>query len=115
VVGSIYGIAHKVRSGRTVLTGQELLYTTPLAYLGVRIFGGKKARGYKAVRQQRKQKLVPLRWGAGLVTRFATGDSHLPFGPFLILGAFVCTFWPTAIHDGLMSYSEWVGGLFRPR
>lgn len=115
VAGSIYGISHKVRSGRPTLVGREVAYASPLSYLVLRLTGAPKLpEGYKPLRAFMKSKEpIALRWGGGLAARFATGDSYLPFGPFLILGAFVCTFWPDAIHAGLRSYSEWMGSLLR--
>jgi leader peptidase (prepilin peptidase) / N-methyltransferase len=114
VAGSIYGIGHKIRSGRTTLTGKELAYSSPLSYLALRFFGAPgMPSGYRSVKQLLLTKDIPLRWGGGVAARFATGDSYLPFGPFLILGGFVCAFWPNSIHKALMDYSELMGSLLR--
>ncbi|MEZ0228397.1 MAG: A24 family peptidase [Planctomycetota bacterium] len=122
LVGSVYGIYHKVKTGRTTITGKDIVVSpTPvpegppmrqniLSYFGLRIFGAPAPpSGYKALRAFILSKEVyPLRPGGGLAARFATGDSYLPFGPFLVLGAFVCTLWPNAIYGALLQYSAWM-------
>ncbi len=111
VAGSIYGISHKVRTGRTTVIGKEIAYASPMSYIALRIFGAPAPpSGYKKLRAFMKSKdPYTLRPGGGFAARFATGDSYLPFGPFLILGGFVCAFWPGAIHLALLKWS----GLFR--
>jgi len=118
IAGSVYGVAHKVRSGRPVITGRDIVHASPLAWLALRFFGAPAPpRGYRPLRAfvKSKHEIALGRLGGPIAARFATGDSYLPFGPFLILGAFVCAFWPGAIHDALWKYSEWMGSLFRPR
>jgi leader peptidase (prepilin peptidase)/N-methyltransferase len=102
ILGSFYGIGSKVRSGRPTVTGKELAQCSPLSYLALRLFG--------APTEAKDEEVVHLRWGGALAARFATGDSYLPFGPFLAIGGGICLYWPTAIYSILHLYTQFVVG-----
>ncbi len=105
VVGSVWGIFHKIRSGKTTVTGKHLAEASPLSYLALRLCGAPAEAADDAV--------VTLRWGGGLAARFATGDSYLPFGPFLALGAAIYMYWPDLIFRIVTHYAELVARIFR--
>ncbi|RMG07410.1 MAG: hypothetical protein D6731_23770, partial [Planctomycetota bacterium] len=94
LAGAAFGVASSIGSGRPRLLGRDLEEArTPLRRFAVWVTG---ARGPAGPDEE-----VPLRPFTGLFARIATGDPHVPFGPFLSLGAFVAAFWPGALPEAL--------------
>ncbi len=109
MLGSVWGITHKVSSGRSSVTGKDVLYASPLAYLALRIFGAPpRGGGYRKTRALLKTEKVPLRLGGGLAARFATGDSYLAFGPFLAIGGAFYLYWPDLAFKAWSGFGELV-------
>jgi leader peptidase (prepilin peptidase)/N-methyltransferase len=106
VVGSFYGIAKKIQSGRPTVTGKDLAETTLMSYWALRIFG--------APAEAPDDQKVVLRFGGGLAARFATGEPYLPFGPFLALGAGLFAFFPEAVLAAYVTFGTTVAHIFRP-
>lgn len=83
--GAVGGLIYLLATGREHLTGRELAaQRTSLGRLALRLAGAPAAAPPDAE--------VPLR--SALLARLLTGRPHVPFGPFLSLGAWVAAFAP---------------------
>jgi leader peptidase (prepilin peptidase)/N-methyltransferase len=86
ITGTVGGMLGKVLSGHPTATGKDLNEASPLSYLALRAFG--------APREAKDEEPLALRPGGTLAARLATGDVHMPFGPYLSLGALLVMMWP---------------------
>lgn len=108
--GSLVGVLHLLRSGRTSVSARDLEPApaaagapTPGALPAPEPLGPFQRRLLRLATARapvdRDEERVPLRPGGALLVRLATGDPHIPFGPFLALGAAVALYAPHAVPD----------------
>ncbi len=92
LAGSVGGLVYMAATGREQVTGRELAAArSPLKRLALWMAGARRAAAPEE----------EVRPRSALLTRLATGDGAVPFGPFLSLGALLAAFWPQVVLGSL--------------